>query len=262
MRFAVHARRGIWSWLLLSLPVLLCLFPSTSPAQDSGWEKTNDRGNRYEGIVEVPNGKRDYELLAFFAYKNVNAPSPDGQLHLMFCVPAGTAVQSISAKEIHSDTQYMAAFKPGKLIRLGRQWEGVTEWPVMTVLSPNHVKLENIGVLVHLENNGIPGEIAPAVLYTSAKPKSIDKYSLYFVSHRPLRALSCTVSQGAFKESCNIDGSRLGQVEVSEPTKITFDAAGLREEEATVQLEGSIANTASNGSFSAIIHFFHQNLPQ
>ena len=168
-------------------------------------------------------------------------------------------MSSVLAKEIHSDTQYVAQFKVEQLQSAGRQWKSVAKWPVTDVIKPNHVQLENLGVLVRLNDNGIPGEIAPAVFYTSAKPKSIDTY---FVSHRPLRGLACVVSQGTLKKTCNIDGPRPGQVDVSEPTRVTFDAAGLREEDAVVQLEGSVANTASNGNFSANIHFLHQKLPQ
>ncbi len=250
------SRRG----LVVGLLLWAASYPIPVGGQDLTWR---DRDNRFEGLKEVPNGKRDYEVLAFFGYDQVNTPSPDGNLHLMFYLPPGGHSQ-VNVKELHSDTQYEAEFKANKLKPYGENWWTATKWPIAEVIKPAHVDVRNLGVLIHVNDTPVPGEIAPAVLYTSQPPSQIRQYVLYFVSNRELRHLSCIVTQENLRKPCTVGekGHESEQIETSEPTEITVDATGLQPGDAVVNLEGTLANTASNGSFSARIHFLHQSLPR
>ncbi len=248
--------------LLLALLIGLLLgFSPLSVAQDASWRAKNDRGNRYEGIMDVPNGKRDYEILALFGDRTMDTNSPDNQLHLMFYVPPHTEVASISGKELHADTQYLVLFKEDRLQPLGQQWFAVSEWPLELGIKRYHVELKNLGILVRLKNDAMPGQITPAFLYSSSKPEKIRNYSLYFVVHKPLRDFTCIVSENAFQEKCKIEGSKPPKVEVSEPVNVTFAANQLKEGEVTIQLEGSVRNSA-NDKFLAAVHFYHHDLPR
>lgn len=67
------------------------------------WKQKNDRGNRYEGRIDIPVSKPDLEVLSFIGYKESLAGYPD--LKVRFYLPINCPV-AIKGMELQEDKQY------------------------------------------------------------------------------------------------------------------------------------------------------------
>src|SRR5215831_18936947 len=98
---------------------LLRVVQPTLQGQDERWLRDNDRGNRYEGVLDQPNAKREYEVLALFAFRGFPdrvTLAPNSELHVAYFVPANMRAEPvyIRARQLSSRTNYLLQVKPAK----------------------------------------------------------------------------------------------------------------------------------------------------
>src|SRR5438034_2273644 len=80
-------------------------------AQDTDWLKKNDRGSRYEGIIERPHALKTYELLGFFANRQALSVNDSTKLRVRFFLPRNEPAY-VLAQEIRVEKQYLMRAKP------------------------------------------------------------------------------------------------------------------------------------------------------
>lgn len=245
----------------VALALLSAVIPWTAVTQDAQWRARNDHGSRYEGVVDRPNARREYEVLGLFAYRDLPEepyPSSD-RLKLMYYVPQQDGVAAITVRELQRETQYLMEAKPDKVPSDAGKWDLYDDWPVRDVIVPQHVLLPNLGVLVRLKDDVPGGVFSPVMMYTGVAPTHVDHYTLQFVSHRKLKSVTCTVmtEKGAVTP-CSLR-RKDEELEESTPMEFVVPAAGLSPGRATIRIQGQYANT-TNEQLAAEVHFVHAAL--
>lgn len=218
--------------------------------------------NRYEGLVDRPNAKADYEIRGFFAYRDTDNAIKDGDLRLMYYVPAGASIASFQVAEIISETQYQMTPLDGALAHAPGAWNSFTNWPVGDVIVPKHVDPNNLGAVVHMRSSAQPDLLAPVLLYSaSTAPTAISEYRLYLLSRRALRTVQCTVAAGGATRACTTKPSLLA-INSGMPVAFALNVKDLPAGPVpvAVRIEGEYANNADGDSLEAEIHFVHARL--
>ena len=218
--------------------------------------------NRYEGLVDRPNAKADYEIRGFFGYRDTDNALKDGTLNVKYYVPAGAAIESFKVGELVSETQYEMTPLDSKIARAPGTWNSFSNWPVGDVLVPNHVDLDNLGVVIHMRSSTQPDLLAPGLLYSASTPPSaITQYRLYLVSRRALRSVRCAVVAGSATRECTSKPS-LRAINSGMPVAFTLNANDLPAGPVpvVVRIEGEYANNAGGEGLEAEVHFVHAGL--
>ncbi len=252
-------RRSSLVGLLISF-----LFLTSGPAQPQSSPSPGLKRwpNRYEGLVDRPNAKADYEIRGFFGFRNTDNALKDGSLRVMYYLPAGASIESFKVEELTSETQYEMTPLDSKIARAPGMWNSFSGWPVSDVLVPSHVDLDNLGVVVHMRSSAQPDLLAPVLLYsTSTSPSAISEYRLYLVSRRALRTVKCTVAAAGAVRECLTKPS-LRAINSGMPVAFALSAKDLPTGPVpvVVRIEGEYANDAGGDGLDAEVHFVHAGL--
>ena len=183
---AVASYRGVCVLTFLSFLVTASVVPCFGQGDD--WKRKNDRGNRWEGTIQLPVSQPDLVLLSLTSFRQ--KVEDDTELKVRFFLPGGTEAR-VEARELQENVHYWMESKPIEAQETG--WQVFGPWPVSEVLSRNSVSFTNIGVLVRLRSEG-GGEkhLAPAMIYDSERPKTAGRYTFLFRPSIPLRSLEYT----------------------------------------------------------------------
>ena len=247
-----------------SLPPARAQQSTEVSAREKQWRQENDHGNRYEGLRDRPNASRQYDLLGFFALREVPSDAPN--LALSYYLPVNTHLESIRVEEIHPETTYSMVPKSESVPSAPGQMNTFKSWSVSPVIRKYHVALQNLGAIVRL-NGGI---LAPAFLTSDATPLCLtlqqhqpDAYSLFFVSHKELSSIACTVTGSDGKLApCTLRGAaRTGKPSLQEavPADFLIPFGNLKPGITVIRLNGEYANS-DNSLLSAEFRFNHQPL--
>lgn len=182
--------------ICLALTIVLTATVFSSAAQeDKCWSTEADKGNRCEGVVNVPSSDPDLELLSFVVGEKMVAfpSSQDATLTVGFFLPdakflpaSGTA--QIQAQELRDDKHYRMRSKPQHEWRYG-QWNTFSPWPLSLVLRPLGIEADNLGLTIRFGRD-IENYLIPAVPYFSNRPTSATRYTLFFRADRPLKEVT------------------------------------------------------------------------
>ncbi len=179
---------------MLTLALTATVF-SFAAQEDKCWSEAVDRGNRCEGVVNVPRSDPDLELLSFFVGEKMEAfpSSQDATLTVGFFLPdakflpaSGTA--QIQAQELRDEKHYRMRSKPQQAWRHG-QWNTFSPWPLSLVLRPLGIEADNLGLTIRFGRD-IENYLIPAAPYFFHRPTTATRYSLYFRADRPLKEVT------------------------------------------------------------------------
>ena len=124
------------------------------------WRSSNDRGNRYEGRIEVPVSGSALELLSFVGQME---PFRDGVvLNVRFFLPTDeqiacgvaspdTAGVQVEARELREDKLYYMESKQTATDWAAGEWNQFGPWDTGAVLDREGVPSSNLGVVVRLD---------------------------------------------------------------------------------------------------------------
>jgi hypothetical protein len=171
--------------------------------QDHGWfEKNKQRDmHRYEGLLDQPNAKREYDVLGFFAqFAEMPALTNRTQLHVKYFLPPQSAGSSeneqvfIQAKQFAGRTNYLMKAGPEATQNVAGQWNEFY-WRTRDVIDGAGIPPGQLGIMVRLgSDNEYTEDLAPAVFYSgNSMPQSnITGYALTLrVRLNSLTSLSC-----------------------------------------------------------------------
>lgn len=176
--------------LLLISVLAVGAYVVSAQVDDTRWKKLNDRGNRYEGVVEIPVANPDLELVSFIAGQ-VTPFSEDGTLKVRFFVPDSRTVR-IHGRELRDRKHYWMEAKPRTWT--AGTWEEFAPWPVKDVLGPEGITADNLGLMIRLGEEQ-ENYLIPALLYHDhvAPPMTVSNYTLYLRSDQTLKEVTYTL---------------------------------------------------------------------
>src|SRR6185312_598030 len=119
-------------------------------------------GHYYEGLLDQPNAKQEYEVVGFFAYDHAerprleNEPKKNSALQAWFYVPRddreiGNRPVVVRAKQIASRTNYLLQSMP-EGIRLEKTGWSYFSWQTDPFIRKYHINPNNLGVVARLED--------------------------------------------------------------------------------------------------------------
>lgn len=231
------------------IPIVIIILSTEILAQTEKWKRQNDRGNRYEGRIEIPVGKHDLELLSFVGLREPF--TGDVKLRVKFFLPASSSV-FIQARELLEQKQYWMGSKPANW-RAG-VWNEFGPWPTGVVLNREKIPSWNLGVVISLRKgttgaNELPpafitgGQLAPAFVYHSTSPASVDKYILHLRPNSTLKKVTYSLYKILDNQEAEVRASSLyGDKIAGEPFKIELKVRGLSEGQMRLVIEGTFKN--------------------
>jgi hypothetical protein len=249
---------------------ILGIFAGLLAAQDARWLRDNNKGNRYEGLMDEPNANRAYDILGFLGFddKPESIPRQDAsvELHVGYCLSESVPV-FIEAQELRARTHYL-------MKSIGapddRSWNEFQHWKVSDVLSRNGSDPNDLGVVVRLKSdNEYTEDLAPAFFYPGQPPRRIRQYSLSLRVSRKVASLSYGFVAGTRRKECNYTQSKPcaprpgapdASVEDGGIVAMTFDFTDVPAGPVTIHVNGSYAN--SFDKLFAQYHFYHYPDPK
>lgn len=208
-------------------------------AQGAHWKRENDRGNRYEGRVEIPIGKPELELLSFTGL--LEPFNKDVTLRVRFFLPLGSPV-SIEGRELIEQTQYWMESKPAQW--QAGTWNEFGPWPTREVIDREAIPSRNLGVVIRVRREALESpEILPALVYHSTAPTTISKYSLYLRPNVDLKKLSYSLYRIVNDREAEVQASSLvGDKIAGEPLLIELHVPDLSEGRMRLVIQGFYKN--------------------
>jgi hypothetical protein len=195
------------------------------------WRRKSDRGNRYEGTIQIPVSGPALELRSFVA--TLEPFSSSVELYVRFFLPSDE-LATVFAQELEDRRHYWMESKPGPWA--ARQWNKFGPWYTRTVLDVEKVPYGNLGVLVQA---GSPADplLLPAYVYHSSPPRPASVYRLYFRTRSSLRSVvwSLYTADGTKLITHPLPGERLP----GETFAIDLSAEGLPRSEMRLEIEAT-----------------------
>jgi hypothetical protein len=234
---------------------LAVVFFATAFAQSS--TEYRSRGNRWEGVRDLPVSGYTIELLSFRASHREDLQPATAQVYrLRFFlnrpVPAYVVVREVDNRHSYWLDQVMPAtpWKPG--------FENLFEWPNKEVIRQLNLNLDDLGVIVRLESE-YPSDletVAPALLYSSAPPGSISSYDFFFKTNVTAR-LEFSIEDSDGRPVVPAPAPRVVKNwPYSVPLRVTWDAAKAQAGEYRLTVQGRVLE--NNEKFEKVVRFFHQ----
>lgn len=201
------------------------------------WRRRNDRGNRYEGRIEIPVGRPDLELLSFVGFQE--AFDHDVTLKVRFFLPSHSEV-FIQGRELQEQKQYWMESKPSAW--KARAWNEFGPWPTREVLGRDGTPWWNLGVVIRLRKqttNG--GELVPAFVYHSTLPRSVTEYIVYLRPNSTLKKVTWSLYRIANNQKVEMK-TLWGEKIAGEPFSVTFKVRGVPEGPMVLHIQGKFKN--------------------
>jgi len=222
-------------------------------AQTDTWRKQHDRGNRYEGRIEIPVGKPDLELLSFVGFREPF--TTDVTLKVRFFLPTDSPV-FIQGRELQEQKQYWMESKPWQWP--AGVWNEFGPWPTREVLSREGVPAWNLGVVIRLySETSNSGALVPAFVYHSTLPASVNKYILYLRPSSTLKKVTSSFYRIVDNQEVEVKGSSLlGDIIAGEPFPIELDVRELAEGSMRLVVQGAYKNRL--GGLIREYRFYHK----
>lgn len=236
----------------LRLLLLALLAVSAAQIAPEKWRQQNDRGNRFEGLAQVPAGLPDLELLSFVAHWE---PFQAGAtLRVLFYVPVEMPVV-VESRELRDEKQYWMESKPQSW-RAGT-WNEFGPWPTGDVIAREGIAAHNLGVVVRPRVQSPSGTILPALVYHQHRPGLVEHYSLYIRPNTTLRTVQYSADRASGARTVALArGVLAGEKITGEPFLIDLDFTGVKPGPVRLIINGTFKNRT--GGPVRKFEFFHQ----
>jgi hypothetical protein len=244
--------------MLVLFPIgLICLFPTLLSAQTELIYQ--NRGDRYEGIRPRPVSGYEIEMISFLAdYKDSTNRFPE-QIRVRFYLPEQDEVYVTVREQDYKTFYWLDRVKPAKnwQPRSHNEFTWFTE-PVLKKLE-QHLDVYALGVVIRIgyQNPSINERLAPAILYHSRPPDTVEAYLFTMKTNADAR-LSCSVWRGRDKTKLltqivrRIDGGR--------PFTVRWAAGEAEEGSYTLRCKGYFLDT--NAAIHQTVDFYHRPTPK
>lgn len=269
----------------LTAATLLSAFLHSAAAQDVKWLQTNRRDNpaRVEGLLDQPNGRREYNVLSLLALPSHAAaplfPQTPESLYVHFCRETGESSAAenddpayITVRQLSGHANYLMKATSMDLGTPQSQHWSVFSWPTGDVIRKNGIDVNKLGVIVHLgENNDYAPAMAP-VYFSASKagpPEPISRYVMALrVQHSAISHLSYTltdknektIQQCSYQNElhpCASNGSSpQTPIEDGSLIHLDLDMTHAAPGPVTLQVDGVYLNETRK--LSATFHFVHE----
>lgn len=221
------------------ISIVIVVLPTEILARTDKWRRQNDRGNRYEGRIEIPVGRPDLELLSFAGFRE--AFTGDVTLTVRFFLPSTSPV-FIHGRELQEQKQYWMESKPADW--QAGAWNDFGPWPTGVVLSREGISSWNLGVVIRLRTETMNGgELAPAFIYHSTSPESVATYTLYLRPNWTLKKVTYSLYRIINDQEVKVKTSSLyGDKIAGEPFPIKLDVRDLPAGPMRLVVQGAYKN--------------------
>jgi hypothetical protein len=243
----------------LVIPMVIAVLSGEILAQTADWRKRNDHGNRYEGLIDLPVGLVDLELRSFVGFREEFSPEASKDLKVRFFLQAPLPV-FIKSMELQVVRFYWMESKAKKW-NTGA-WNEFSPWQTGEVLNKEGIPAKNLGVLIRLREDGVgSGELAPAFVYYSTLPTSVEKYMLYFRPGSTLKKVEYSLYRLGNGREVKIKSSSLqGEKTAGEPFPVELDVRALPEGPMKLVIAGEYKNQV--GRPFKEYSFYHKPQPR
>jgi len=223
----------------LVIAILITMLSAEVLGRTEKWKRQNDRGNRYEGRIEIPVGSPDLELLSFIGFSEPF--QRDVMLKVRFFLPGHLEV-FIQGRELREQKQYWMESKSATWE--AGAWNEFGPWPTREVLSREGIRSWNLGVVIRPRKqilNG--GELVPAFVYHSTLPRSVAKYTIYLRPNSTLKKVTYSLYRIVKNQRVEVKTSSVfGEKIAGEPFPIEFEVRDLPEGPMRLYIEGEFKN--------------------
>ena len=241
----------------VALVLLLLVLPRILYAQPE--LEYQNRGEYNEGIKAKPVSGYDIEVISVLVDYQEPADQFPNQLRVTFHLQGQTAVHLTVREQDYRLFYWLDNVKPAK------EWQAKSinefTWPTGTVLRQLDRKFNmyELGVLIRLrkETPASIEDIAPAILYHSRLPDTVDAYLFTMKTNGDTR-LSCSVYREG--ESVAIMTQAFRRIPGGRPFTVRWDAQGAGEAGYTMVCKGYFLDT--NQPVQQTVRFFHKPASQ
>ncbi len=219
-------------FLHLSLLTLVLLaLAGAMAAEDPGerWRKRHDRGNRYEGRIEIPVANPTIDVLSLVGSRE--SYDKGDELTVRFFVPGEQDVV-LQAREIEERVQYFMEAQRREWT--AGQWNEFGPWPTGLLIREG-VPAGNLGVLIR-QGEGEEAVLLPAFVDLSEPSETLARYTLHV---RPGSALS-ELTYRVLREDEELIGDRLADLEAGVAFSLKLETAELPEGRLRLELAGKL----------------------
>ena len=249
--------------------VLLATVAFVGPAESQGrwlerWRSDNDRGNRYEGRIEVPVSGAAMELLSFVGRVeryddavdlNVRFYLPTDEQLTCGMAPPGSDGVKVEARELREEKMYFMESK-GEQGWTSGAWNGFGPWETSKVLDREGIPPSNLGVLVKLDMKPWTA-VAPAFVFHTQVPTRVDSYRLHLRPHATLTQVTYKVfSCKGGKEEEVASSALRGDKIAGEPFAIRLDVSEFSAGPLIVRVNGQVKNRDKRSSID--VRLYHE----
>jgi hypothetical protein len=284
------ARAAQFVPLSIVLLALSCATVAVATAQDPGWLARNLRTHptRYEGLLDQPNARREFNVLAFFAF---TARPPDklprhepAELRIQYCRPPAAAGDSpgretafIEVRQLIGHVNYLmkAAQAPVKE-RPGDRWQSFA-WPSKDVIHPYNIDPNELGVVIHLgQDNEYSEDLVPSYFSADVAPPAapIDHYELILrIQQNSLDGLFYEFAppgggpircfyQNNLNPCASAKPTPQAPIEAGSLVQLSLDLSHVPAGPVAVHIEGHYENSDADEKLVANFRFVHEPLCQ
>jgi len=246
----------IANFLIVFVLSLKAVFALDCQSAGVGKLDYQSRGDRCEGIKSKPVSKHDIELLSAMTYHGKEQQPkwkpPPNQCKLQFYLPEQKAVD-LTVQELKPKHYYLL----NQVIPQRPFWQqGINkyQWSTETVIKPLKLDISTLGVLVHLEKQGLDNieKVAPVTFYHAELPEEIEGY-LFDFKIGSNAELKYTIYKDNEKSPKAKD---LGKRFVDNPFRIFWESAEAEQGEYKLIVHGYFLG--NNKPIRYVVQFYHK----
>lgn len=219
--------------------------------------------NRFEGTVALPVSSLPLlNVVSFTAYFEDFAHHENQQLTVGFNLEGADSVV-IQSKETRGDVIYRMKSKP---FEVEEGWNEFKPWSVDEVLSELYLTSQDIGVIIHREEED--KLFFPAYVFHSEQPDSIQEYIFQFIPGETLRKVKFKLYKGTYEESTFSESSEVFVRDFKQQKKYGGERFSLRMEWEKMNLDSEwkgwltlvmvARSKITNEELTAHFSFYHQ----
>jgi len=219
------------------------------------------RGDRWEGIKPLPVSGHDIELLSAMTYHGKEQQPkwqpPPSQCKLQFYLPAQKTVNlkavKFTVRELKAKHFYWMENIPEQT-----QWKKEDDgynyqWSTESVIKPLKLDISTLGVLVHLEKQGLDNveKVAPVTFYHTEPPEEMKGYLFDFKV-----GSNAKLKYAIYKDNEKLENSDLGKQFVGNPFRIFWESAEAEKGEYQLVISGYFLNDFT--PIHHVVQFYHK----